>query len=1104
MKRKTKRKSNLINKTGFTPGFDTENNFINYIPSEDITMRNTPYPLNATPLDQYGNPIGQTVTMQPGQDYRFGGASYVAETRMFKDGGKQEWISNKIGELIREGRPQKQAIAIAYSMYNQKHELGGRQLPMFQVGVGGFTDPANPDLGENAFGQTAVKALPSSIASASQYDINQATKNLPNGSQAVGATPVMADPNAQTDADKKIYADAQKKPQTGISISNEELNNRTNQSNIPSSEMQQRMGFNKSVNTSANNYDSNGNAIDTDLANDARNDFESGARRHQFVDPYSGYGIGESLAGAGIAAGQGKTGEAILHGGNALVQGAKSFLGGMGAGKRNASLTRSMYENERDYMMGRPQYGEDGGEIEDDTETEDMDDMDDLPMKQRIAMLAQSYQMPELDLPQYETQQQQEEMRKGGYYKFGGKSYPMYQEGDLYGEEKPDLIQKYHREAAQKQAIEQRRPAIYPQPEPTVNEFGFPTTTSAPQLPQQTPQPAQQKPKEVWQIWQEVTGKPWSAAKKEGFTDGSAKANMALADRLLKGEKISPIKKVQAPVKNQTEDNRTYYGGQLNEVVVRAPKKKVAPGRFMLTSDKAYQDYVKSNRMRVPNTPPNPNLLITSSPMDFNPGKQTPMFRQAYQEGGMQSQMEEQQEGAMSNPQEEQGEIPQQLMEQVAAMLQQGASPQEVLQQLVQAGIPQEQAAQIIQSIMQQMQESQPSMSQGGYYQVGGKKVQSVMYGNVAPEQSEADKVFGTMGQRAAARKTLVNRDMKDATTTALQMPLIYLSNPLKVLGDAAHYVAPGSRVDNWLPNSQEDRREVLNNRHDSGISANEKLRRNLIIGVKKTPMAAVNVGAGIYFAGEKGAAAIANEVFNPVRQVQHVMHGQGIVPRAVNAAEVGIHHSAGHGLESIIYHQEGGMQPEMEAPQEGMTQQGGGDQMQQIMAQVASMLQQGASPQEVLQQLVQAGIPQEQAAQIVQAAMQQIQGGQQATPQLGYGGYYQEGGQEMPAQQPQDQGNQMGQVVAQIAQALQQGANPEEVLQQLIQMGVPEQEASQMIQMVMQQMQQAQGAQQAPPQEEMQQTMKMGGKYLNMLRGKTIKSYKYNPKTDSYDIQYK
>lgn len=1079
MKRKTKRKSNLINKTGFTPGFDTENNFINYIPSEDITMRNTPYPLNATPLDQYGNPIGQTVTMQPGQDYRFGGASYVAETRMFKDGGKQEWISNKIGELVREGRPQKQAIAIAYSMYEQKHELGGRQLPMLQKGpedMGGFRDPSMPDLGPNPFGQTAVTALPSNITSNSQYDINKTSQGLP-ANWSTGVT------------QQKIQPLSLPKPAGGVPTTS-----------MPGTTPAQQITQGPA-----------GAAVDT-LAErqgqenarnerDARADFESGARRHQFVDPYSGYGIGESLAGAGIAAGQGKTGEAVLFGANALLQGTKSFLSGMGAGKRNANLTRSMYENERDYMMGKPQY-EEGGEAEDDTEMEDMDDMDDLPMKQRIAMLAQSYQMPELNLPQYETQQQ-EEMRKGGYYKFGGKKYPMYQNAGMSEDENSDLVNKYYNQEKLRQEVQQRfvpQPAIYPQPEPAMNGFGIPTTTTEPQL----TQTAKEQPKEVWQIWQEVTGKPWSAAKKEGFTDGSAKANMALADRLLKGEKISPIKKVQAPVKNQTEDNRTYYGGQLKEVVVMAPKKKVAPGRFMLTSDKAYQDYVKSNRMRVPNTPPNPNLLITSSPMDFNPEKQTPMFRQVYQEGGMQSQMEEQQEGAMSNPQEEQGEIPQQLMEQVAAMLQQGASPQEILQQLVQAGIPQEQAAQIIQSIMQQMQQQQPSMSQGEYYQVGGKKVQSVMYGNVAPEQSEADKVFGTMGQRAAARKTLVNRDMKDATTTALQMPLIYLSNPLKVLGDAAHYVAPGSRVDNWLPNSQEDRREVLNNRYDSGISANEKLRRNLIIGAKKTPMAALNVGAGIYFAGEKGAAAIANEVFNPVRQVQHVMHGQGLVPRAVNAAEVGVHHTAGHGLESIIYHQEGGMQPEMEAPQEGMTQQGGGDQMQQIMAQVASMLQQGASPQEVLQQLVQAGIPQEQAAQIVQAAMQQVQGGQQATPQLGYGGYYQEGGQEMPAQQPQDQGNQMGQVVAQIAQALQQGANPEEVLQQLIQMGVPEQEASQMIQMVMQQMQQAQGAQQAPPQEEMQQTMKMGGKYLNMLRGKTIKSYKYNPKTDSYDIQYK
>jgi len=876
MKRKSKRKSSLINKTGFTPGYDTEKNFINYIPSEDITMRNTPYPLYGTPLDQNGNPIGGTTIMQPGQDYKFGGASYVAETRMFKKGGKQDWISNKIGQLIREGRPQKQAIAIAYSMYEQKHELGGRQLPMFQNGpadMGGFKDPSMPDLGPNPFGQTAIGALPSSITSNSQYSINQASQNLPANWSPTGN---LGNPKVEP-------LDIKNKP-TGLTYG------------TPAQQLSQNPGPSVVEDVKKGQEQEN-----QQNERDAREDFESGKKSYQFANPYEGYGIGESLTGAGLAAGQGRTGEAALFGANALLQGTKSFLSGMGAGKRNASLTRSMYENQRDYMAGRPQYAEEGGEIEDDTEMEDMDDMDDLPMKQRIAMLAQSYQMPELDLPQYETQQQQEEMRKGGYYKFGGKSYPMYQEGDLYGEEESDLVNKYPNQVRQRQEVQQRfvpQPAIYPQPEPTMNGFGIPTTTSAPQLPQQTPQPAQQKPKEVWQIWQEVTGKPWSAAKKEGFTDGSAKANMALADKLLKGEKLGPVKKVQAPVKKQMEDNRTYYGGQLKEVVVMAPKKKVAPGRFMLTSDKAYQDYVKSNRMRVPNTPPNPNLLITSSPMDFNPGKQTPMFRQAYQGGGV--------------------------------------------------------------------------------------------------------------------------NGVEDS--------------------DAANYE---NRTNMQLANYEND----LSNSYNNMYNERENEYKNL----------------------------------NQYRQLSG-------------------------------YYQEGGMQPEMEAPQEGMPeqgmpQQGGGDQMQQIMAQVASMLQQGASPQEVLQQLVQAGIPQEQAVQIIQAAMQQAQGGQQATPQLGYGGYYQEGGQEMPAQQPQDQGNQMGQVVAQIAEALQQGANPEEILQQLIQMGVPEQEASQMIQMVMQQMQQSQGAQQAPPQQEQemqQQTMKMGGKYLNMLRGKTIKSYTYNPKTDSYDIQYK
>jgi hypothetical protein len=89
MAEKYKKKSNLINKTGYTPGYDTEKNPVNYIPSENITMANTPYPLKGTPLDENGNPIGKSIIMFPGEDYNFDGASYVEEKPFFQKGGKK-------------------------------------------------------------------------------------------------------------------------------------------------------------------------------------------------------------------------------------------------------------------------------------------------------------------------------------------------------------------------------------------------------------------------------------------------------------------------------------------------------------------------------------------------------------------------------------------------------------------------------------------------------------------------------------------------------------------------------------------------------------------------------------------------------------------------------------------------------------------------------------------------------------------------------------------------------------------------------------------------------------------------------------------------------
>lgn len=92
--------------------------------------------------------------------------------------------------------------------------------------------------------------------------------------------------------------------------------------------------------------------------------------------------------------------------------------------------------------------------------------------------------------------------------------------------------------------------------------------------------------------------------------------------------------------------------------------------------------------------------------------------------------------------------------------------------------------------------------------------------------------------------------------------------------------------------------------------------------------------------------------------------------------------------------YQEGGMAPQEMAPEQ--PSEGGGMDPQQVMQEVAQMLQQGAQPEQIMQELVQQGIPEEVAQQIIQQVMQQMQGGgaeQQAPPQQRYGGGYAKGG---------------------------------------------------------------------------------------------------------------
>jgi polyhydroxyalkanoate synthesis regulator phasin len=118
-----------------------------------------------------------------------------------------------------------------------------------------------------------------------------------------------------------------------------------------------------------------------------------------------------------------------------------------------------------------------------------------------------------------------------------------------------------------------------------------------------------------------------------------------------------------------------------------------------------------------------------------------------YQDGGA---PQEQPQGAPQQPQGQQqgaGIDPQQVMQEVAQLLQQGAQPDQIMQQLVQEGIPQDQAQQIIQQVMQQMQGQQgqqqapPMQMYGGGYADGGMTRGTEM--DVTPQQMEMLKKQG-------------------------------------------------------------------------------------------------------------------------------------------------------------------------------------------------------------------------------------------------------------------------------------------------------------------------------------------------------------------------
>lgn len=845
MKRTYKKKSNLVNNTGYTPGYSTEGNSMNIIPNENITMSNTPYPVYGQPLNQNGQPIGQGMVMQPGQEYRFGGASYVAETPMFKKGGtKESWVGHKIGILMREGYPQKQAIAIAYSMYEQKHADGGTQDEL----VGSTEDPGYPYLGNNVFG------------------------NMPNNFPVATDPSLVEQPTTET-FPKPDPAAFEMPDLTGLH---------------PEQDKAAAQNLNDWNKKEADMYASDYNKATSSAKSpeQTRQDIESGRHLHQFVNPYGGIDMGTSLIGLGKSVESGDKLGMAAYGANTLLTGAKSFLQGMGMQNRVQSNMQDYYKNQRKNMTGEGR----------------------------------------------ETA-----MKFGGYYQDGGMDKVIdYQPdpNDMTDAEAAKFMEMYNRD----------------------NRIATPTFD----------------PNSARDTWEQKTGMSWDQAKKLGYTDGSAKGNTKLLSEL--NDPRFKKENLRKPTSGKTtvapkEDNTIYQGGQLKEVIVKGKKKSnyVDPYKgwyndsegdlrnnkgIMVGLDGQPLNFMERNFMSSGiMLPPKNTEGVRMKPLGFNPTvEEANAYHKAQYENKLAADKARAQRAAAQQAQR------------VALW---GESPKPF-----------------------------------GFFEEGG-------------ETGDTD-----------------TDDLDDLS----------MSKRLALLDQA---ISKGLNISDYQSPESEEKE------------------------MKK---------GGCY--------------------------------------------------------QEGGEQPQNNQEQQSMEQGQGGpqDQIQQIVAQVVGMLQQGMDPQQVLQQLVQSGMPQDQAAQIIQAAMQQSQGATQGTPQLGKGGYYQAGGMQAPqeeqmegpasnaqeeqGEQPMNQEQVQG-IMNQVAQALQQGADPQQLLQQLVQSGLTQQQATQILQMVIQQLQQqghnaqeegAEGGKMNPQEEGMEQgqpMMKMGGNFFSELKGKTIKNYTYNAKTDCYEVEY-
>ena len=262
-------------------------------------------------------------------------------------------LQAEIKKLIDSGEKPQRAVAIAYSMQLKKAQLG---TTVEQDPNANYYDNNAPYFSNKRSGASdgyffGAKSKAEEQARFYEAIYNQDYSGVPSDSMLANDTKhqdysgVPSDSMLANDTkhqDVKIYNEFQAQPQQGVQLDlSDNESTATNMDIYKNPEQLQRMQRNKVYNTATNNYDENGNAINTD--DYSNKDYYS---KLNIYNPYGGIGLDQAIRYGGEGFGNKKPGQAALGTGLSLLKGARGFLSGYSSAKASRESAESSYKQQ--------------------------------------------------------------------------------------------------------------------------------------------------------------------------------------------------------------------------------------------------------------------------------------------------------------------------------------------------------------------------------------------------------------------------------------------------------------------------------------------------------------------------------------------------------------------------------------------------------------------------------------------------------------------------------------------------------------------------------------------------------------------------------------